>query len=309
MTAKELMTRTAKSENLRVLLTDDGSYFCESGEGKILYKVVVNDDGMSCTCGDWSRGVKKEPGFRCKHVLSVLDCIPVGEVEGAHYLNRKKPQLDPRFIISIDGHDFVKYQGLLDLGHQKGISQIEVEIVQLPTAENGHFAVCKATVISRTGDSFTDIGDANPQNCNSKVSRALLRISSTRSIARALRSFTNIGMTCLEELSDINDVADGNNGNSKAKGIKQPEKRPSANPKVKEPDQITPVPASTDPNAGNGGNETKSSKKPTEPKEPTQQEPNPAPTKTQSPSVPTISDAQKRAIYNLSRRRGISVAW
>jgi hypothetical protein len=37
------------------------------------------------------------------------------------------------------------------------------------------------------------------------------------------------------------------------------------------------------------------------------QEPNPEQAKTQIPSVPTMSEAQKRAIFNLSRRRGISV--
>ena len=80
--------------------------------------------------------------------------------------------MNERFIIKIENKDFVQYAGLLDLGHQKGISQIEVDPIQLPTQDNGNFAICKATVISKTGDSFTDIGDANPQNCNSKVSRA-----------------------------------------------------------------------------------------------------------------------------------------
>jgi hypothetical protein len=304
MTAKELMTRNARSENLRVLQTDDGNYFCESSEGKILYKVVVNDDGMSCTCGDWSRGVKKEPGFKCKHVLSLLNCNSVGEVEGAHYLDRKSPKLDERWIIELEGHKFVKYAGLLDYAHQLKISSIEVEPIQLPHADNGNFAICKATVTSMNGSVFSDIGDANPQNCNSKVVKHLCRIASTRSIARALRSFTNIGMTCLEELSDLNDIADGNNGNSKGKGIKQPEKRPSANPKAKDSEATAPTVASTEPNPGNGGNGAKSSKKPMEPKAP---EPNPELTKTQSLSVPTMSEAQKRAIYNLSRRRGISV--
>jgi len=159
-------------------------------------------------------------------------------------------------------------------------------------------------VVSKSGESFTDVGDAHSGNVSSKVSKHILRMSATRAIARALRSFTNIGMTCLEELSDLNDIADGNTGNSKNKVIKQPDKRPSANPKAKEPEATAPTPASTDPNAGNGGNGAKSSKKPMEPKAP---EPNPEQTKTQSPSVPTMSEAQKRAIYNLSRRRGISV--
>jgi hypothetical protein len=307
MTAKELQKRNGKSENLRVLQTEDGSYFCESSEGKILYNIDISDEGMSCTCGDWARNSKKDSSFRCKHILSVINCIPNGQVESALFMDRKKPKLDERFIISIDGHDFVKYQGLLDLGHQKGISQIEVDPIQLPTQDNGNFAICKATVISKTGDSFTDIGDANPQNCNSKVSRHLLRISSTRAIARALRSFTNIGMTCLEELADLNDLAGNGSDSRKPKVDRQAEKRLSANPKAKDSEATTPTAASTDPNTGNGGNGAKSSKKPMEPKELTQQQPNPEQTKTQIPSVPTMSEAQKRAIYNLSRRRGISV--
>jgi hypothetical protein len=305
MTAKELQKRNEKSQHLRVVQVDDSTFYVESSEGKICYRVSFEGDKQVCTCGDYTRGIKTDSTFRCKHIVSVYNSIPNGDVHHGQVLERAKPKLNERFIIKIENKDFVQYAGLLDLGHQKGISQIEVDPIQLPTAENGNFAICKATVISRTGDSFTDIGDANPQNCNSKVSRHLLRISSTRAIARALRSFTNIGMTCLEELSDLNDVADGNNGNSKAKGIKQTEKRPSANPKAKEPEAADPTTASSEPNAGNGGNGAKSSKKPMEPKK---QEPNPDQTKTQSPSVPpTMSEAQKRALWNLSRRRGISV--
>jgi hypothetical protein len=304
MTAKELQKRNEKSQHLRVVKVDDSMFYVESSEGKICYRVSFEGDKQVCTCGDYTRSIKTDSTFRCKHIVSVYNSIPNGDVHKGQVLERAKPKLNERFIIKIENKDFVQYAGLLDLGHQKGISQIEVNPIQLPTQDNGNFAICKATVISKTGDSFTDIGDANPQNCNSKVSRHLLRISSTRAIARALRSFTNIGMTCLEELSDLNDVADGNNGNSKGKGIKQPDKRPSANPKAKESEVTAPTTASTDPNTGNGGNGAKSSKKPTEPKAP---EPNPEQTKTQSPSVPTMSEAQKRAIYNLSRRRGISV--
>jgi hypothetical protein len=307
MTAKELQKRNEKSQHLRVVQVDDQTYYVESSEGKICYRVSFENDKQVCTCGDFSRGIKTDSTFRCKHIVSVYNSIPNGEVHNGKVLERIKPKLDDRWITTIEGREFVKYAGLLDLGHQKGIAQIEVEAVQLPTAENGNFAVCKATVVSKTGESYSDIGDCNPQNCNSKVGKHLLRMASTRAIARALRSMTNIGMTCWEEISDLNDVADGNNGNSKAKGIKLPEKRPSANPKAKEPEATTPAPVSTYPNPGNGGNGAKSSKKPMEPKEPTKQEPNPEQSKTQSPSVPAISDAQRRAIYNLSRRRGISV--
>ena len=303
MTAKELQKRNEKSQHLRVVQVDDNTFYVESSEGKICYRVSFEGDKQVCTCGDFSRGIKADSGFRCKHIISVYNSVPNGEVHHGQVLDRVKPKLDERWITTIEGREFVKYPGLLDLGHQKGISQIEVEVVQLPTAENGQFAVCKASVVSKTGESFTDIGDANPGNCSSKVKAHILRLSSTRAIARALRSFTNIGMTCLEEL-DLSDLTGTGSDSNRQRVSKPSDKRPRVDPKAKEPGPTTPAPASTEPNAGNGGNGTKSVKKPTEPNAP---EPTPEATKTQSPSVPTMSEAQKRAIFNLSRRRGISV--
>jgi len=306
MTAKELQKRNEKSQHLRVVQVDDQTYYVESSEGKICYRVSFEGDKQVCTCGDFSRGIKSDSAFRCKHIISVYNSIPNGEVHHGQVLERVKPKLDERWITTIEGREFVKYPGLLDLGHQKGISQIEVEVVQLPTAENGHFAVCKATVVSKVGESFVDIGDANPGNCSSKVSKHILRMASTRAIARALRSFCNVGESALEELDPADLTGTGSEA-ARSRISKPSDKRPRGNSKAQEPAATPPAPARMEPNAGNGGNGTKSGKKPTEPKEPTQQEPNPAPNKTQSPSVPTMSEAQKRAIYNLSRRRGISV--
>ena len=307
MTAKELQKRGAKADWLRVLQTDDGAFYSESSEGKILYRVILDDQETSCTCADFTRNSKKDPNFQCKHILSVLNCVPTGDVEPAQYLDRKKPKLDERWIIEIEGNQFVKYAGLLDLGHQKGISQIEVDPLQLPTKENGNSAICKATVISKSGESFTDIGDANPGNCSSKVSKHLLRLASTRAIARSLRTFTNIGYTCLEELADLNDVI----GNAPKSGSKPKAEKPAGKkPKATKPtlsksktsqsespakdaskdDQIqTGGTGNSNGNIPSGGNGNGRSK--------TQA----------SGKQPLRSEAQLRAIYNLSRRRGISV--
>jgi len=283
MTAKELQKRNNKAEQLRVLQTEDGQFFVESEKGKILYSVTFTDEQMSCVCGDWAKSSKRDPNAKCKHILAVMNCIPNGQVETACFLKKQKPKLDERFIIQIDGKEFVRFQGLLDLGHQKGISQIEVEPLQLPTSDNGNYAVCKATIIGRGGESFTDIGDANPQNCSSKVAKHLLRLASTRSIARALRAYTNSGMTCLEELADLNDVVGKEKGNAKPKAprkVARKAKAPAAKPKPE----------------------------PKEPKEPKAETPKPTPAKEKEVSdKPKMSEAQKRAIYNLSRRRGISV--
>jgi hypothetical protein len=327
MTTKELQRRNGKSENLRVLQTDDGSYFCESSEGKILYGVTINDEGMSCTCGDWARNSKKEANFRCKHLLSVLNCIPHGEVEEAHFLDRKKPQLDERWIIELEGHKFVKYGGLLDYATQKGISQIDVEPIQLPNKDNGNFAICKATVVSKAGESFTDIGDANPQNCNGKVAKHLLRLASTRAIARALRSFTNISYTCMEELADLNDIV-GNgsdskkpkfvrNAGSQLKPVKKAESAPEKTTPVQDENPAGQIQTDTAEKSnestakGNGSGRPQSQAKASEPKQ--TKETAPAETKTESKvperqtDQPMMSEAQKRALFNLSRRRGISV--
>jgi len=308
MTAKELQKRGARAELLRVLQTEDGSFYAESAEGKILYRVILDDQESSCTCADFTRNSKKDPGFQCKHILSVLNCVPTGDVESAQYLDRKKPKLDERWIIEIEGNQFVKYAGLLDLGHQKGISQIEVEPIQLPTKENGNFAICKATVISKSGESFTDIGDANPGNCSSKVSKHLLRLASTRAIARSLRTYTNIGLTALEELADLADVIgnDSSKSGSKPKAKKQPSKKPktakSTQSKSKSGQSDSSIKGATKnsriktdgaddgdgnkPTGGNGNDRTKTEA---------------------TGKQPAMSEAQKRAIYNLSRRRGISV--
>jgi len=254
MTAKEIQKRNAKAENLRVLQSEDGQFFVESEKGKVLYNVVLGDDTNTCTCGDYSTGIRRDKNHQCKHVLAVINAIPRKTVEDAQFCERPVPKLDERWITKIEGKEFVKYPGLLDLAHQHGLSSIEVDIVQMPNKDNLNYAVCRATVMSKVGETFSDIGDASPSNTSSKVAKHLLRMASTRAIARALRSYTNVGMTALEELSDFNDAI--------------PE---SGQPKQRKTKPKT--------DAGDNGNSTQ----------------------------PIRSEAQKRAIYNLSRRRGISV--
>lgn len=223
--------------------------------------------------------------------------------------NHKKPKLDERFICTIDGKDFVKYPGLLDLAHQKGISRLEVTILQLPTAENGNCAICKAEVKSTKDEVFSDIGDASPNNCSSKVAKHFLRLASTRAIARALRSFTNIGMTCFEELGDINDViGDKDSGKRKPKLIKSSQKvtKPRLQPEKKSDSSNTEQVESSNGNGnGNGkgkgnGNDSgsgngKAAKKAVA--EPQTQ---------QNPAKCKMSEAQYRALFSLAKRRGIT---
>ena len=100
-------------------------------------------------------------------------------------------------------------------------------------------AVVQAVVESKDGEKFSDVGDANPQNCNSRVSKHLLRMASTRAKARALRDLTNIGLTALEELADLGEVTgDLEPRQQKARQEpKQPPTKPQAAPKRPAPAQ------------------------------------------------------------------------
>ncbi|RJR43948.1 MAG: hypothetical protein C4576_13580 [Desulfobacteraceae bacterium] len=319
MTAQEIQKRNEKAQTLRVIEVGPNVFYVESAEGKICYKVLFGTEGYDCSCGDFARN-RNDPSFKCKHIAAVEGCVPSGEFETAQFLDRRKPKLDERFIMSLEGNDFVKYAGLLDLGHQKGIMKIEVDVLQFPSDENKNTAVCRATVVSKTGEVFIDIGDANPSNTNSRVSKHLLRMASTRSIARALRTYTNIGMTCLEELADFSDAV----GTGPFKNGKQEtpsDKKASTRKPVSRIPKEKPSTEKSEVKEGTVGPITeqatlampaeKVEKKDTPAEKPRSAEQKSKSNGTQNQadrsSQPKMSEAQKRALYNLSRRRGISV--
>ncbi len=296
MTAKEIQRRNAKAENLRVLQADDGSFYVESEKGKILYNVVLDDEETSCTCGDFAKNSRNDPNFQCKHILSVLSAIPKKEIENARFCEKHVAKLDERFITNIKGKDFVLYAGVLDLATQKGLLKLEVELLQFPTKENGNEAICRAVAESKTGEVFSDIGDANPKNCHSQIVKHLIRMASTRAKARALRDMCNIGIACIEELADFDDViGTGQSKKTSRKKVagKGVEKEPKTKPDSK---KKSPVKDKPEPKA-----------KSEQPKEPEKSESKVEPEEKTASTQPNMSEAQKRAIYNLSRRRGISV--
>ena len=296
MTAKEIQKRNAKAESLKVLLSEDGQFFVESERGKILYNVILDDDETSCTCGDFAKNSKKDPNFKCKHILSVMNAIPKKQVENAMFCEKHVPRLDDRFMTNIKGKDFALYAGVLDLATQKGLLKLEVELLQFPTKENGNEAICRAVAESKTGEVFSDIGDANPKNCHAMIVKHLISMASTRAKARALRDMCNIGIACIEELADFDDVP----GSDKPK--KTNRKRATGNTNKKATQAKTDTnkkpPAKDKP-------EPKANAK--QPKQSANLETEGQPDDQNKSTQPKMSEAQKRAIYNLSRRRGISV--
>lgn len=316
METAAMQKRNEKSQNLRVISIGNYYYFVESEEGKIAYRVYFEDENnSSCPCGDAARNAKStSPAMKCKHIYAVMNCVPDGEHEKAQFMEKRKPRLDPKFITSIENRDFVLFGGLLQLGHEKGLLSIQVEPLQFPTKENDHYAVCKATIMSRFGETYTDIADASRENTHPRVAKHLLRMASTRAIARALRSYTNIPMTCLEELGDISEVI-GDEATEKETARKDIQRRPVRSEKRSTPSKVvidvTPTSVTTaapekkesekDQQSGNGN-------KATDVKDTKNADGNGnGKGKTKQETVPKISSAQSNAIHNLSRRRGISI--
>lgn len=105
-----------------------------------------------------------------------------------------------KFITTVQGgKEFILYSGLLHLAHNKGFSGSNTTMIQAPSNENGFSCIIMAQV-TVNGNTFSDVGDASPQNVGKKIIPHIIRMASTRALARALRQAVNIGMTCFEEL-------------------------------------------------------------------------------------------------------------
>src|SRR5699024_12368935 len=87
--------------------------------------------------------------------------------------------LNEKFIIDLQGNNYVTYEGLVDLAHQNNLSSIYVELLQIPKDENNMTALSKATATTDTG-TFSDIGAASPKSVNTTVMIHVIRITSTR---------------------------------------------------------------------------------------------------------------------------------
>jgi hypothetical protein len=225
-----------------------------------------------------------------------MNAIPKREVENAMFCEKHTPKLDDRFMTNIKGKDFALYAGVLDLATQKGLLKLEVELLQFPTKENGSEAICRAVAESKTGEVFSDIGDANPKNCTEKIVKHLIRMASTRAKARALRDMCNIGIACIEEIADFDDVI----GSDKPKKTTRKRVSGSSNKKA--------TPAKTDTKKKPPAKDKPEPKaKATQPKQSANSKTEGQPGDQNKSTQPKMSSAQKRAIYNLSRRRGIAV--
>lgn len=136
------------------------------------------------------------------------------------YKNKNAPKLTDdfkkKFSVNIKGKEAIKLEGLTAFAHEKGMWKFETKLVQYPSDQNAWTAICETVIGGYDYDPITnklreviysDIGDANVNNCGKMVAASYIRMASTRAQARALRKYTNIDMVCSSELSDVVDEA------------------------------------------------------------------------------------------------------
>lgn len=129
--------------------------------------------------------------------------------------------IDKKFIVTLQGKEFVTYEGLLDVAHQMELKSIKTDIVQLPNKENQYLCIMKAIATTEDGKEFHGYGDASPNNVNKNIVPHLIRMAETRAKARALRDLTNIGMTAFEELAGSDEVIGNEDSNNQTtKGLR-----------------------------------------------------------------------------------------
>ncbi len=110
------------------------------------------------------------------------------------------------YMIERQGKKFVLYAGLLDEAHERGLRNIETELLQVPSVENGEVAIARAVVRTEDGK-YSGIGDASPENVGRAIAPHIIRMAETRAKARALRDAINVGVAALEELGGDEETA------------------------------------------------------------------------------------------------------
>jgi len=101
-------------------------------------------------------------------------------------------------VVLIQGHPFVKFAGLLQMAHERGLVALTADW----TYNDGELSLAHAVATFQDGRRFEESGDATPANTNRKVAPHFRRVALTRAKARVLRDALGVELVAVEELSD-----------------------------------------------------------------------------------------------------------
>jgi hypothetical protein len=187
------------------LLPDGGAMVASRSKAGTEYFVVNG----TCECADFARA----PGNFCAHrrayglvvranelTAQASPVAPVGDADTTAASTLMAPEvptgIDPRHLVYIQGRPYVRYAGLLELAHKRGLASLTAEW----TFNSDELSLAHAVATFADGRRFEESGDATPANTNRKVAGHFRRVALTRAKARVLRDALGIDLVALEEL-------------------------------------------------------------------------------------------------------------
>ncbi len=114
--------------------------------------------------------------------------------------NRNNLNIDKRFIVNIQGNDFITYNGLLEYAKSQGGGIQKKEIIEIITSEDRKSASVRVRITMKEGQIFEDVGTCTPENAKSVTSYPE-ELAVTRAYSRALRFGLVVDYCSQEELS------------------------------------------------------------------------------------------------------------
>ena len=189
------------------MLGDGTARVASQSNGETIYHIVNGH----CDCKDYPNAPQ---GF-CKHRLAHAiakrayplakakwEAASNGQATPATPLSAapvETPQgVPPQHVVMIQGKPFVKFTGLLQMAHERGLVALTADW----TYNDGELSLAHAVATFQDGRRFEEAGDATPANTNRKVAVHFRRVALTRAKARALRDALGVELVAVEELSD-----------------------------------------------------------------------------------------------------------
>jgi hypothetical protein len=196
------------------LMADGTARVASQSNGSTAYHIVNGH----CDCRDY----EKAPHNFCKHRLSaaiarraqaILTAKPATGSNGQAPTLQPPPaasaaplsapaetpqSVPPQHVVLIQGKAFVKFAGLLQMAHERGLVALTADW----TYNDAELSLAHAVATFQDGRRFEESGDATPANTNRKVAVHFRRVALTRAKARVLRDALGIDLVAVEELAD-----------------------------------------------------------------------------------------------------------
>ena len=155
-------------------------------------EISINPNGKVAFISMNQSKTEVKPGMDQGHKLKPM---PIKNIA-----NRNNSKIDERFIVNIQGNEFITYNGLLEYAKSQYGGIQKREIIEIITSEDRKAASARVRITMKEGQIFEDVGTCTPENAKS-VKSYPEELAVTRAYSRALRFGLVVDYCSQEELS------------------------------------------------------------------------------------------------------------